>query len=27
MFGLNDGIIAAWEVARNNRRSDRAAGQ
>ena len=27
MFGLNDRIIAAWEVARNNRRSDRAAGQ
>ena len=23
MFGLNDKIIAAWEVARNNRRSDR----
>lgn len=23
MFGLNDRIIAAWEVARNNRRSDR----
>ena len=26
-FGRNDRFIAAWEVARNNRRSDRAAGQ